>query len=327
MDIICEEYLPYDVTMFWEFFRWERRKKGHIYLQHFPNGKLYAGQTTQFTDRMNKYSNHYGSNPHHTNALNLYGWSNVCVLSIECPVYMLDTIEIFLISYYNLMNPDNGYNKTSGGRKNWYVSKETRAKMSVAHLGKTFDAAHRAKISDANLGKTLDTAHRAKISAANLGKTLDAAHRAKISAALSGVKNPNFGKPSSVETRDKLSITKIGDLNPNFGKPRSAETRAKISASNTGKKRPNNFSGSKSYAAKPICAFGIVYSCAIDASNALRHIYKLKSKNFISKWICYNQYADDIFKIHKEFYTYAITCELENITKDFYTTFMEICLW
>lgn len=127
---ICEEYLPYDVTMFWEFFRWERRKKGHIYLQQFPNGKLYAGQTTRFADRMNDYSKNCGSSLHHKNALKKYGWSNVHVLSIECPVYMLDTIEIFLISYYNLTNPKNGYNKQSGGRKTYKVSKETRSIMS-----------------------------------------------------------------------------------------------------------------------------------------------------------------------------------------------------
>ena len=57
------------------------------------------------------------------------------------------------------------------------------------------------------------------------------------------------------------------------------------------------------------------------------YTYKLKKKNFVSNWISRGTHANDVFKIHKEFYTYAITCELENITKDFYTTFMEICLW
>ena len=49
------EYLPYDVTMFWEFFRWERYNIGHIYLQCFPNGKLYAGQTIQIVGRIGQY--------------------------------------------------------------------------------------------------------------------------------------------------------------------------------------------------------------------------------------------------------------------------------
>ncbi|AGE56309.1 GIY-YIG catalytic domain-containing endonuclease [Paramecium bursaria Chlorella virus NE-JV-1] len=129
-----ETILPYDVTMFWEFFRWERYKIGHIYLQQFPNGKLYAGQTINIANRMKAYRNGNGSNPHHTNALRhkQHGWSAVKVLMIECPWYMLDTIEIFLISYYDLMNPDNGYNKTSGGRTNWSMTKELRIKMSIA---------------------------------------------------------------------------------------------------------------------------------------------------------------------------------------------------
>ncbi|AGE57963.1 GIY-YIG catalytic domain-containing endonuclease [Paramecium bursaria Chlorella virus NW665.2] len=291
---ICEEYLPYDVTMFWEFFRWERWKKGHIYLQQFPNGKLYAGQTTQFTDRMNKYSNHYGSNPHHTNALNLYGWSNVCVLSIECPVYMLDTIEIFLISYYNLMNPDNGYNKTSGGRKNWYVSKETRAKISKAISGER----------NGFFGKTHTSNALQKISIANTGR--------------------NMSKDFCIRARERAKGNNYAIINA--GIPKTLEHRERIRAYWTAEKR-NERSGSKSIFSKPICAFGTLYPSSQDATNALYNTYKLKKKNFVSNWISRGTHANDVFKIHKEFYTYAITCELENITKDFYTTFMEICLW
>ena len=71
-----DEYFPYDVTMFWEFFRWEQYKIGHIYLQCFQNGKLYAGQTKRIIGRMREYSRGYGSNPHHTNAIKHHGWSN-----------------------------------------------------------------------------------------------------------------------------------------------------------------------------------------------------------------------------------------------------------
>ena len=80
-----DDFFPYDVTMFWEFFRWEQYKIGHIYLQCFKNGKLYAGQSIQITSRMRKYSNGKGSNPHHTNAIKHHGWTNVNVLTIKCP--------------------------------------------------------------------------------------------------------------------------------------------------------------------------------------------------------------------------------------------------
>jgi len=125
-----DEYFPYDVTMFWEFFRWERYKFGHIYLQCFKNGKLYAGQSIRLTNRIYKYRNGKGSNPHHTKAIKKHGWWSVVVLTIQSPWYMLDTLEKFLIEYYDLTDPKKGYNKTTGGRKIWTHSKETRAKMS-----------------------------------------------------------------------------------------------------------------------------------------------------------------------------------------------------
>ena len=68
------EYLPYDVTMFWMFFRWERYNLGHIYLQCFPTGNLYAGQTIRLEKRMYMYSRGYGSNPHHLNAIKYHGY-------------------------------------------------------------------------------------------------------------------------------------------------------------------------------------------------------------------------------------------------------------
>ncbi|AGE48881.1 GIY-YIG catalytic domain-containing endonuclease [Paramecium bursaria Chlorella virus AP110A] len=147
------EYFPYDVTMFWEFFRWERYNIGHIYMQSFPNGKLYAGQSVCITDRMYAYKGGRGANPHHSNAIKCYGWNNVNVTMVECPQYMLDTIEIFLIAYYELTNPKKGYNKSSGGRKHWQHSKESRAKISAAGMGRSFSLESCAKKSTSMTGK------------------------------------------------------------------------------------------------------------------------------------------------------------------------------
>ena len=189
-----DDYFPYDVTMFWEFFRWERYKLGHIYLQCFKNGKLYAGQSIQIIGRMREYRNGKGSNPHHTKAIKNHGWSNVNVWTIKCPWYMLDTIEIFLIEYYDLTNPHKGYNKTTGGRKNWTHSKETRAKISERMSGEK---------------------------AFWYGKTLSGETKKKLSEAHSGEKNPMYGKTGEKshmygktlgeETKRKMSDAKYGE--------------------------------------------------------------------------------------------------------------------
>ena len=72
-----DKLIPYDVTMFWEFYRWERYKLGDIYLQIFPNGKMYAGQTTNRSGRFAQYKRQIGSNFHHTNALKINTFERV----------------------------------------------------------------------------------------------------------------------------------------------------------------------------------------------------------------------------------------------------------
>jgi Zn-finger protein len=121
-----------------ESYRYERHIFGSIYLQVFPSGKLYAGQTVNYSKRMSKYKRNNGSNPHHTSALKLYGFDKVHTIRCFCPIYLMDTIETFLIEFYDLTNRNNGYNKTSGGRKHWKHSSETCAKISKARESQVF---------------------------------------------------------------------------------------------------------------------------------------------------------------------------------------------
>jgi hypothetical protein len=84
------------------------------------------------------------------------------------------------------MDPKKGYNKTSGGRQNWYVSKETRAKRSAALTGRIFTTEHRAKQSASAKGRSVPMKVRAQIAATLTGRTLTEEHRANVSAALTG---------------------------------------------------------------------------------------------------------------------------------------------
>jgi hypothetical protein len=199
------EYLPYDVTMFWLFFRWERYNLGHIYLQCFPTGKLYAGQTIQLVGRMGQYSCGYGSNPHHSNAIQKHGWANVNVLTVECPWYMLDTIEIFLIEYYDLTDSKKGYNKTTGGRRYWTHSKETKKKISEAMTGEKHPMYGKTGEKNPFYGKTHTLETKQKMSEAQTGKTHTVETKKKMSEALTGEKNHNYGKTMSKKTKQKLS--------------------------------------------------------------------------------------------------------------------------
>ena len=53
-------YFVLDNIMYWEAFRWERYKLGHIYLQLFPNNKMYVGQTINYDIRVYSYKNNKG---------------------------------------------------------------------------------------------------------------------------------------------------------------------------------------------------------------------------------------------------------------------------
>lgn len=293
MNDIIEKELPYDVTMFWEFYRWERYKLGNIYLQLFPNGKMYAGQTINFANRIRKYNSHQGNNEHHARALKKYGWKNVSLLCISCPWYMLDTIEIFLISYYNLTDANRGYNKQTGGRKNWSASLDTRFLMSSSQKNNYRKNPQRARN------------HSIIMSRAN---------------------NPNYGKkiPKTPEQIAKVSGPNshmYGKFGPEHNRYGLTFKKTPEQVSKTSGKNNGNFGkfGALSFHSKPVCVFGVLYPSTGDASNALRakHAPNRKDK-FIVQWTRIKKHQTYTFYVSKEFYAYANQKNLCDISRTMY---------
>ena len=168
------------------------------------NHKIYIGQT--LNDDVTVRWKDECRNPHGRlkNAFAKHGLDNfVFVKLFEMSLLthgehwkkMLNTLEFNTIASCRALSP-LGYNLQPGG-DNHECHPETRAKISVAHVGKT---------------------HSAET-------------REKMSVAQSGENHPNFGKSYTAETKEKMSVAKSGENNPIFGKTRSTETRAKIIAS------------------------------------------------------------------------------------------------
>lgn len=286
-----------DNVMYLEAFRWERLDTGHIYIQKFPNGKMYAGLTTNLKRRMNDYKNLNGNNKHHTKALKKH-IDTMQISFTQCPNYLLDTVEIFVIAFYDLTDPAKGYNKSTGGRKNPRHSKEVRMIMSESKKGEKNPMFGRCGELAPMHGKTHSEGTRTNISSKLTGRKLPETHRANISIGLTGHSH-------TIETRAKMSIK-------HKGKKFTDEHRANLSESNK---------SGKNTKAKPLCAFGKLYGSAGEASNILRDVCNTKDKgNFMSKWVRKPEHYHNVFYVSKKFYKEmkdTVVC----ITHDMYDTY------
>ncbi len=184
------------------------------------NGKVYIGQTIRplqyrWKQHCNNKSNCYALH----NAIVKYGKENFTIEQIDIAIDRneLDLKEIFWIKFYDSMNPNKGYNLTSGGG-HCEFSEESRNKMSDARKG------HWSGENNPNYGKPLSEEHRRKISEAKKGKHHSEESRNKISEACKG-------RIVSEETKRKLS-----ELNK--GKTLSEETKRKLSEAHKGGKYP-----------------------------------------------------------------------------------------
>ncbi len=119
------------------------------------NDKIYIGQSTRLSKRLNEHrkalKNNYHKNQHLQNAYNKYGDVFKIEIIVLCDDELeLDNLERYYIAYYDSMNPAKGYNKESGGNLNKHPSEETRKKMSEAHKDKILLEKEKKKLSKVN---------------------------------------------------------------------------------------------------------------------------------------------------------------------------------
>ena len=103
-----------------------------VYVHTSPSGKKYVGITSQqLKDRWGISGKGYIENKHFWNAIKKYGWDKFTheIVTRDVDLEEASRIECALIKHYNSMNPEYGYNQTTGG--NWSKpSSEVRKKLS-----------------------------------------------------------------------------------------------------------------------------------------------------------------------------------------------------
>ena len=295
----------------------------NVYLMTAPNGKKYTGQTTNFDERINNYRKNKGSNPHWSRALKKYGFEKFKIEHVSIPTVCADIVETFMILWYDLMDPDKGYNKQSGGKNGFTMSNEVREKISQSTLGVPKSADHKAAIK-ASWSQDRKKEMILKNSGENnpmFGITGEQHH-------MFGKKRPEHSKKMSGENHPMYGIK--GENNPNFGSKRTKETKEKqrakrlgsITSEETKEKQRAAKLGEKSSTARAVVVNGTAYPCAKVASEKE---FPDKNKKYVSHFIWVNEKKNmkstDIFYVSKEFHDYCKKNECVNITHKMFTEF------
>lgn len=179
------------------------------------NGKIYIGQTCNSLYVRSGHGSGIGYKhcAHFYNAIKKYGWDNFehIILVDNISLEMANIIEEELISKYNSMDRNIGYNMMSGGgnkvrrqevtdriaEKNRHPSEETRGKMSIASKKRVMTPELKEKIRQSNIGKKRLEEFRQKMR--EVKQNISEETRKKISEAGKGRKASDLQKKITSE--------------------------------------------------------------------------------------------------------------------------------
>lgn len=203
-----------------------------VYVHTSPKGKKYVGITSKTCEERWQNGRGYRENKHFYNAITKYGWDNFTHEVVASQLSLEDAcnLEQQLIAEFDTMNPDNGYNHTTGG--NWSSPDEAtrkRLSRSIKRIKSTPES--RKRISEVLKGHRVSQETRKKISEAkkgrrtgkpawNSGMGMDESFVAK----LRGKQPWNTGLTKDIDER----LTAMSEMSKN--RPISDETKAKLSA-------------------------------------------------------------------------------------------------
>lgn len=218
---------------------------GEIYvLENKENCKKYVGQTkNKASKRIRKHARlaEKGEGFAISCAIKKYGLNSFKIEIFNVPNDLLDFFEKSLIEKYNCMSP-NGYNLESGGKKNKFMSEESKRKISLASLGHTLSEETKKILSEKKIrennpmyGKQHSDEVKEKMSDSQKERWDDDLKQ-HYSEMYEGDKNPFFGKKHSEETINKIREKCTGENSVHYGKHRSQEIKDKISKKHKGKK-------------------------------------------------------------------------------------------
>lgn len=191
-------------------------KSGIYCIENLVNGKRYIGKGKNVEKRM--WQSHKRCSGIE-GAFNKYGEKSFVRYIIEyCEDTELSKREQYYIEQWDTKSP-NGYNLTSGGDGGFYMTEESRKKLSLALRGRKFSEEHKKNIGLTSKGRMHTDEWKKNMSMRTRGKN-----------------SPSWGIPKTDEQKRKQREKMSGENSPNYGKHHSEEWNNKISTSNIGKK-------------------------------------------------------------------------------------------
>lgn len=224
-------------------------------IRNLLDGKVYIGSSYKLSRRFATHQKALENGSHYAKHLQA-AWNRDGSASFAFEVLLVceksDVLfyEQRALDTFQCVDRRFGYNSnpTAKSRAGVKLSAETRAKLSAAHTGKTYDAAYKARMSERlrlsppNKGKAMSAEQKAKISATRLERGIKVSPEARVKIAeamrkrrLTPEHKAKIGEASrkrvmSPESRAKLSATrKILFATGALSMQMSAETREKIS--------------------------------------------------------------------------------------------------
>ena len=192
-----------------------------IYKITSPSGKIYIGQTTNYSKRHNAYKNHKCKRqPKLFASIEKYGFINHTIEIIkECQVKDLNYYERYYQEYYESVLNGLNLRYTATTDKSGFMSEETKKKMSDSGKGKIITEEWRKNLSIAGMNRRHTEEEKQKISQANKGKIKTPEHIAKIQATLKTMQMPKRSEETkALQSLNNGKSKKVNqyDLEGNF---------------------------------------------------------------------------------------------------------------
>jgi group I intron endonuclease len=183
-----------------------------IYKITSPSGKIYIGQTTNFTKRKNYYKN--GAKPYQVrihNSLQKYGYDAHSIEFIEqCLVENLNERERYWQDFYDVIG-ENGLNcrLTETKDKSGFISDESKSKMSEARQNRILTDKEKYRLKSLFLGRKHTEETRLKMSESAKGRKFTKEHIAKLPQNQKGKYRPKASEATKIKQSLNSGKSKI----------------------------------------------------------------------------------------------------------------------